>query len=88
MTEFEIIKDSGSLWLLRKVGTDKYSVVSYDRSKGQVYSYMPTDHPAGGGLWFGRMNDSGVAYVANFRYSKSYATKMFYKKNFKELWEL
>ena len=56
----------------------RFFVVMIDRSKGQVYSVLPSDVPADGGLWVGRITPSGVAYVANPR-TKSAALRHFRK---------
>lgn len=62
--------------LVRRDGTNKYTVVLVDYNAGQVYCAMPSDFPSEGGTWFARISDSGIAYVSG-DYSRSYAFRKF-----------
>ena len=43
------------------------AVVRIDWHRCQVYSIVPADLPAGGGLWCARISRRGVDYVARWR---------------------
>jgi hypothetical protein len=77
MTKYTITEERNGYALVElDSDTSRCTVIRIDRDRGQVYSAMPTDLPRGGGLWFARISDCGIDYVAKL-YSRSYARRMF-----------
>lgn len=65
------IEEKYGYLLVRRDGTDQYTVVRIDRKRHCVYSAMPTD-----GEFFSPATDHGIDYVSKL-YSYSYARRMF-----------
>lgn len=83
MDKYRIIKERHGFALVvlsfkfeREGDTARATVVGIDRAKGQVYSAMPSDIPAEGGVWFGAISDTGIDYVAKL-YTRGYARRVF-----------
>lgn len=71
---YELIEELNGIALWKYDG--RFSVTGIDRRAGQVTSVMPRDMPSGGGAWFARITDGGIAYVAGL-YSRGYARRKF-----------
>ena len=72
---FDVVDEQQGYQLLRR-DDGRWTVVSIDRARNQVYSAMPGDHPAGGGYWYARICDAGRDYVAR-GYIESYARRVY-----------
>ena len=79
---FDIMKSQGGdeeigyLLLRHKYQKNRGTVIHFNPSAGQISCAMPSDFAPGGGTWYARPTDSGIAYIAGI-YSYSYAKKIF-----------
>ena len=72
---YELVREYRGLQMYER-DDGKFCVVSYSRTHGQFYSFMPGDCPPGGGQWYARATDAGLDYVA-CGYSRGYAARKF-----------
>ena len=72
---YDLIEESHGLALWKR-SDGKRCVTTIDRDKAQVTSFMHRDNPPTGGVWFARICDRGIEYVAT-GYSPDYAIRIY-----------